>query len=380
MDSFTQCVETELEPSQVPLAAQVISSIPVYDANAVRKQLGNDASIKQYMQEWGNNFQHGSGIMVIRGCYQDLELIDQVTDVLTDLIAEEEAGSNAKGDHFAPAGSNSRLWNAHEKLGIRAPELYLKYNANPLVSLVSQSWLGPMYQMTAQVNLVRPGGQAQNCHRDYHLGFVSRDHLFSFPTVVHALSAALTLQAAIAHCDMPVASGPTKLLPFSQRYVPGYIAATLPAFSDYFEQHYVQLPLNKGDMLFFNPATFHAAGENKTDDIHRFANLLQIGSGFGRSIETVDTARICRAIYPALMDACTRNKFSTAELDSIVASSAEGYAFPTNLDLDQPTHSMIPMSEQDLLRQAIAEQWSADQFSQSLEEQAGRRVSFRLSS
>jgi len=28
---------------------------------------------------------------------------------------------------------------------------------------------------------------------------------------------------------------------------------------------------------------FHAAGENRTADVHRFANLMQIGSIYGRS-------------------------------------------------------------------------------------------------
>ena len=34
-----------------------------------------------------------------------------------------------------------------------------------------EAWLGPNYQMTAQVNLVHPGGDFQQAHRDYHLGF-----------------------------------------------------------------------------------------------------------------------------------------------------------------------------------------------------------------
>lgn len=33
--------------------------------------------------------------------------------------------------------------------------------------MVSEAWLGPGYQLTAQVNVVRPGGKAQEPHRDY---------------------------------------------------------------------------------------------------------------------------------------------------------------------------------------------------------------------
>ena len=71
---------------------------------------------------------------------------------------------------------------------------------------------------------------------------------------MHRASPALTLQGAVAHCDMPVESGPTMLLPHSQRFTGGYLAFNRPEFVDYFAAHHVQLPLRKGDAVFFNPA------------------------------------------------------------------------------------------------------------------------------
>lgn len=76
---------------------------------------------------------------------------------------------------------------------------------------------------------------------------------------MHRLSPVLTLQGAVAHCDMPVESGPTLFLPYSQTYLPGYLALKRPEFRTYFEENHVQLPLEKGDVVFFNPALFHAA-------------------------------------------------------------------------------------------------------------------------
>jgi len=52
---------------------------------------------------------------------------------------------------------------------------------------------------------------------------------------------------------MPVETGPTMDLPHSQKYVPGYLAAGLPEFVEYFAHNDVQLPLAKGDVVFFNP-------------------------------------------------------------------------------------------------------------------------------
>jgi ectoine hydroxylase-related dioxygenase (phytanoyl-CoA dioxygenase family) len=139
--------------------------------------------------------------------------------------------------------------------------------------------------MTAQVNQVRPGGEAQQPHRDYHLGFQQGEFVAEFPIPAQILSQYLTLQGAVAHSDMPLASGPTRLLPFSHQYELGYMAYRQPEFVDYFNQHYVQLPLQKGDGLFFNPALFHAAGNNTTTDHVRTANLLQISSAFGVPME-----------------------------------------------------------------------------------------------
>ena len=105
-----------------------------------------------------------------------------------------------------------------------------------------------------------------------------RDAIERFPVHVHRLSPVLTLQGAVAHCDMPVETGPTLYLPFSQSYVPGYMATGRAEFRDYFDKHHVQLPLMKGDAVFFNPALFHAAGTNRSKDVRRIANLLQVSS------------------------------------------------------------------------------------------------------
>lgn len=375
IEDFKQLVETELPRSSVPLAAEIISNIPIYDASEVKKSLNDDQQSKAYMREWHENFLNGSGIVVFRNAFTDMQLIDDVTGVFNDIIAFEESQPRQSGDHFAPSGANSRIWNAHEKLCMKSPELFVRYNTNNIIPLISRSWLGPQFQITTQVNVVRPGGKAQNCHRDYHLGFLQKEALWDFPTIVHQISPTLTLQGAVAHSDMPIESGPTKLLPFSQRYLQGYIAAHLPDFITYFEEHHVQLPLRKGDAAFFNPATFHAAGENSTKDIHRFANLMQIGSAFGRSIEIVDRARISKTIYPVLARLKTDGAISMREVENVIAGSAEGYPFPANLDLDSPTSAMAPSSQQDILRQALNEGWSREKFDGELDAHSARKRS-----
>lgn len=372
---FKRHVGQETPEAEYPHAAEIACKIPVYDGDAMRRALEDPAEARAVMAEWNRAFLSGPGIIAIRKGYADLALVDAVTAELNEIIRREEAGNAGKGDHFAAAGANSRIWNAHEKLCIEAPTLYARYNANPLTRAVSESWLGPGYQITFQANVVRPGGKAQTAHRDYHMGFQDVETLKRYPAWQHALSAALTLQGAVAHSEMPIESGPTKLLPYSQSYLPGYIAVLLPQFREAFEEAHVQLPLEKGDMLFFNPATFHAAGDNRTDGIHRFANLMQIGSAYGRSIEIVDRSRITLAVYEALKALQDSGALSAREVDTVVAATAEGYPFPANLDIDSPLSGMAPPSQQDVLRQALAEGWTLARLTEEIAAQNGRKRS-----
>jgi ectoine hydroxylase-related dioxygenase (phytanoyl-CoA dioxygenase family) len=241
-----------------------------------------------------------------------------------------------------------------------------------MLALVSEAWLGPGYQVTSQINVVNPGGAAQSPHRDYHLGFLGREQAAGYPAHVHRLSPVLTLQGAVAHCDMPVESGPTLYLPYSQTYEPGYLAWRLPEFAAYFDAHHVQLPLENGDAVFFNPALFHAAGHNRSTDIRRMANLLQVSSAFGRAMETVDREAMANAVFPALL---ARKAAGAPEdaLRRVVAATAEGYAFPTNLDRDPPVDGLAPPSQADTLWRAVAEEWSPARLREELRAGAERR-------
>lgn len=184
---------------------------------------------------------------------------------------------------------------------------------------------------------------------------------------------ALTLQGAVAHVDMPVESGPTRYLPHSQKYAHGYVAYRRPEFQEYFRAHHIQLPLAKGDAVFFNPALFHAAGSNHSPDIKRMANLLQISSAFGRAMETVDRSRVVAAIYPALLAA--REGLGPQGVANVIAASAEGYSFPTNLDRDQPIGGLAPPTQAELVADAVTEGMPLGELRDRLAAQAETKLS-----
>uniref|UniRef100_UPI0040479D62 phytanoyl-CoA dioxygenase family protein n=2 Tax=Yoonia sp. TaxID=2212373 RepID=UPI0040479D62 len=365
--AFKGLTARTLSSSDVPLAADIQDNAPIYDVSKLDDHLADPKLRRILMAEWAQGLRGGAGIVVLQTAYADCAPIDAATRVYNDVIAAEKLADAGGADHFAAAGNNDRVWNSLQKLCLREPATFAAYFANPAIDAVCEAWLGPNYQMTAQVNLVRPGGGAQLAHRDYHLGFQTAGTSAQYPAHVHDLSPVLTLQGAVAHSDMPVESGPTKLLPFSQTYAAGYAAWRRDDFRAYFEESYVQLPLSKGDVLFFSPALFHAAGANTSKDVHRMANLLQVSSPFGRAMESIDRVAMCKAVYPEVA------KLQSARRHAAIAACAEGYAFPTNLDRDPPVGGLAPQSQAALFHAALEAGWSAAEFAEALDAQTARR-------
>ncbi|WP_336109747.1 phytanoyl-CoA dioxygenase family protein [Streptomyces sp. PTD9-10] len=369
LGSFRALLARTTDPAEYPYAASVESDVLVYDSERLRA-----GDRREVQAELVRALTDGPGVVVLEGAFPDPAVVDRATAVFDALIAEQRASGAGAGDHFARPGTNDRVWNALEKAALYDPETFADYYANDLVALVAEAWLGPGYQVTSQINVVNPGGAAQTAHRDYHLGFLTGEAAAAFPAHVHRLSPALTLQGAVAHCDMPVESGPTLYLPYSQRYEPGYLAWRLPEFQAHFDAHHVQLPVAKGDAAFFNPALFHAAGPNRSADVRRMANLLQVSSAFGRAMETVDREAVANAVFPVLLKRRAQG-VGQEWLDHVIAASAEGYPFPTDLDSDPPVGGLAPPSQADVVRRAVREEWTPRALRDELRAGAERRKS-----
>lgn len=350
-----------------PYADAVVEDVLIYDSAALRGSATDDRERYSVMAELSRAIGIGPGVVVLKGAFDDLTVVDRATDAFNRIGAAERAAGAGTGDHFAAAGSNMRIWNALEKLAIEDPGVFVDYYSNDMLALVSEAWLGPNYQVTSQVNQVNPGGKAQVPHRDYHLGFQSQEAAVAYPVHAHAMSAALTLQVVVAHCDMPVESGPTMLLPHSQKYLPGYVAWHMREFIEHFASNHVQLPLAKGDAVFLSPALHHAAGENASTGISRTANLLQVSSPFGRAMESIDRHRMSMATFPALIEA-KRSGMADRHLHNAIAAIAEGYPFPTNLDRDQPQGSDAPPAQTAILHAAVDAAWDSARLAAALKE------------
>ena len=371
-DLATLCSQT-VSLADYPFASDVQKNILIYDCPALLPTLSTPEDRRALMAEWAEAMLTGPGVVVLKGAEPDLATVDEASALFWGLIEEQNRSGTGGGDHFAKPGANDRLWNSLEKHCLADPANFARYYANPFLAAISEAWLGPHYQITAQLNVVNPGGAAQSPHRDYHLGFQSAAQIERYPRHVQLLSPVLTLQGAIAHVDATVETGPTQLLPFSQAYDAGYLAMNRPDFRAYFAENHVQLPLAKGDMLFFSPALLHAAGTNRSADIRRMVNLFQVSSAYGRAMETVDRTRMVKALYPILRTARKDGSLTETQIANAIAASAEGYSFPTNLDRDPPLGGMAPKTQAALVAEALSADWDAEKLHAALDEQARRK-------
>lgn len=370
VEDLKALTDQTVDLADYPHAASVEKNVVIYECNAIRKAIVTPEGRRSVMAEWVAVMMSGPGVLVLKKAETDMAVIDRASDIFRELISEQNQKGTGGGDHFAKPGANDRIWNSLEKHCLKDPKNFAAYYGNVILALICEAWLGPYYQMTAQLNVVNPGGAAQSAHRDYHLGFQTAADIERYPRHVQLFSPQLTLQGAIAHVDAPMIAGPTLLLPFSQAYDAGYLAMNRPEFQEFFNKNHVQLPLEKGDMLFFSPALLHAAGTNKSADIRRMVNLFQVSSAYGRAMESVDRVSMCKALFPALKTI----SLDAAQVDAAIASCAEGYAFPTNLDRDPPIGGLAPKTMSQLFHEALDGGWGDEKFGEALDAQAAKKL------
>jgi ectoine hydroxylase-related dioxygenase (phytanoyl-CoA dioxygenase family) len=366
---FHQRCSRETNLTDYPHACEVRSKIVVYDAERLQVTIDTPRGVAALRAEWTRCLASGPGIFLLCRPYLDLSIVDRMTEVFRRILALESADGQRKGDHF---GNNERIWNSLQKACQLDPGGFIDYYGNPWLHIACEAWLGPCYQVTAQVNNVKPGSPAQTPHRDYHLGFQSPEIVAQFPIHAQVMSQYLTLQGAVAHGDMPLIQGPTCFLPYSHHFPGGYQAGSRPEVTDYFREHHVQIPLSKGDMVFFSPALFHGAGSNSSQQ-DRIANLLQISSAMGRTMESIDHVAMLAAAYPVLLDRIRSGEISPLQMEHVLATIADGYSFPTNLDSDPPLGGKAPATGQQIVRHGLEQQCDWKQVDAELQRSLVRR-------
>jgi hypothetical protein len=85
---------------------------------------------------------------------------------------------------------------------------------------------------------------------------------------------------------------------------------------------------------------------------------------------------VTRAVYPVLLDR-QASGFPASALHNAMAAAAEGYPFPTNLDLDQPVGGLTPRSQAEIVTEALASGAGPEDLASLLDSHAARRTTSR---
>jgi len=166
-------------------------------------------------------------------------------------------------------------------MAVRAPEVFAEYYANEIIALVSTAWLGPAYQITSQINVVNPAGAAQTAHRDYHLGFLSNEVAARYPahrSPVVAGPDPAGCRRALRHArrerpdDVPAAPRRSTTPATSPGAGRSSARTSTPTTSRYRSR--------RGMLSSSTPRSSTPPGTNRSADIKRMANLIQISSAF----------------------------------------------------------------------------------------------------
>lgn len=354
LDSFRASTDRSTNLADYPFAHSVERNVLLYRSDSLMPHLDDEQSRRAVQTELVRALTDGPGIVLFQNAFNDLAVVDRATEQFDLLIAQQHASGGVVGDHFGKAGDNDRIWNAAQKLALGTPpQVFAEYYSNDILALICQSWLGgPLYQVTSQVNVVNPGSAAQVPHRDYHLGIVPRDELTEYPAHLHRMSATLTLQARWRTATCPSRADPPCIC--RTRTCSRRATWRSPGRSSSSSSATIMFSCRCGKATrCSSTGALHGAGHNRSDAIRRTANLLQISSPFGRAMEVLDREAMANVVYPALL---ARQSAGASErtLRNAVVATAECYPFPTNLDHDQPVHSLAPATQVDTVWGSIA--------------------------
>jgi len=123
-----------------PHAKRVEQNIVIYDGDSIREALEDPADEAALKAELCRLLNDGPGVFAVSRAYTDLTVIDRMTTLFEEIVADEKASGQGQGDHF---GKNERIWNSIQKTCLRAPELFIDYYGSSILAIACEAWLGP---------------------------------------------------------------------------------------------------------------------------------------------------------------------------------------------------------------------------------------------
>ena len=289
------------------------------------------------------------------------------------IIADERRAGGPAGDHFAKAGANDRVWNALEKLAVRDPETFVDYYANDVLALVSQRLARPGLpgHLAGQRRPTRRAGAGPAPRLPPRLP-VERPAVEQYPTHVHLLSPVLTLQGAVAHSRHAGRERPDDVpavLPPVRARLPRLAAARVPRVLR--ASTTCSCRCARATPCSSTRRCSTAPGPTSPPTSSAWPTCCRSRRPSAGRWRPSTATGSCRAVYPVLLRRAAGAP--DAALAHAVAAAAEGYPFPTNLDLDQPVDGLTPPSQAEIVARRSSSAAPRQRAGEPLDAYAGRR-------
>jgi ectoine hydroxylase-related dioxygenase (phytanoyl-CoA dioxygenase family) len=130
VEDFNIFCQQQVNKQDYPLVSEVAEEVLIYDHDVLAQAAATNKHA--VLSELHQGLSYGPGVLVVRGLYQDMDVIDRASAVFETIMADESR-TRVQADHFSRAGNNGRIWNALQKLAERSPQTFCDYYANEML-------------------------------------------------------------------------------------------------------------------------------------------------------------------------------------------------------------------------------------------------------
>ena len=304
-------------------------------------KFNREVILKLAPDEIVNILKDREGFFIVKDAF-DPKLIDSNRESYYEILSKE------KWDHSRVKGTGKRIWRSLEKLALMDPHGWIYFYCNSALDHVFEAWLGPLYQLTAQINIINQDHKNLPVHFDYHFGMLRKDLQNKFPDTQKYMNQFMTLQAIVPHSNMNFENGGTRIYSGSQKSFVENFNLTEKEVESLFCKNAICPNLNIGDVLFLNSSLLHAGGVNKTSE-DRIALLIQASSAFGIPMEQNDYNLIHDVIFENVCELYKEGKLAFEDGIRAIRNSSSSYLFPVNFDEISPRHGILPFTQTEKL-------------------------------
>jgi ectoine hydroxylase-related dioxygenase (phytanoyl-CoA dioxygenase family) len=262
---------TEIEKKLLDLQKKInFSKIPEININNINEKEIYDLFFNKY------------GTIILKNVYST-QLMDKLNDWSIMTLKESKNDKNSthrkQKDKFLINDVITRMTNTE-------PSLLLKTVFNKKILNVLDCLLGFSRIGSCTMHWINPGGKRQQSHVDYpiHVGSGSFwennvKNVFSKMTKyqINKIMPYYSLQTLIAIDKMDISNGSTEVIPCSHLLENMDTIIHNKEVYRMFEKHFINVTLEKGDVLIFNRRLCHRGGYNKSN---KKRNALIIQSVF----------------------------------------------------------------------------------------------------